>query len=84
VIEDAEQKLSPRLRWLLERLWQEWKQMEIDIQAITDEIERISNGRKISSSSCPAWAPMDILRTEPHADRRILANFIRGLRSMRP
>ena len=43
VIEDAEQSLSPRMRWLLERMWQEWKQMEIDIQAITDEIERISN-----------------------------------------
>jgi len=43
MMEDAEQNLSPRLRWLLERLWQEWKQVEIDIQAITDEIERISN-----------------------------------------
>jgi transposase len=42
VMEDAEQNLSPRLRWLLERLWQEWKQVEIDIQTITDEIERIS------------------------------------------
>ncbi len=42
VIEDAEQNLSPRLRWLLERLWQEWKQVEIDIRAMTDEIERIS------------------------------------------
>jgi transposase len=26
VMEDAEQNLSPRLRWLLDRLWQEWKQ----------------------------------------------------------
>ena len=43
VIEDAEQNLSPRLRWLLDRLWQEWKQTEIDIKAITQEIERISN-----------------------------------------
>jgi transposase len=43
VIEDAEQNPTPRLRWLLQRLWQEWKQLEIDIQAITDEIERISN-----------------------------------------
>ncbi len=43
VIEDAEQNLSPRLRWLLTRMWQEWQQLEIDIQAITDEIERISN-----------------------------------------
>src|SRR5690349_5188557 len=43
VIEDAEQNLSLRLRWLLERLWQEWKQVESDVQTITDEIERISN-----------------------------------------
>jgi transposase len=43
VIEDAEQNLSPRLRWLLDRLWQEWKQIQSDVQVITDEIERISN-----------------------------------------
>jgi transposase len=43
VIEDAEQNLSSRLRWLLERLWQEWKQVESDIQTITEEIERLSN-----------------------------------------
>ena len=43
VIEDAEQNLSPRLRWLLDRLWQEWKQIDSDVQVITDELERISN-----------------------------------------
>src|SRR5246127_976516 len=43
VIEDAEQNLSPALRWLLDRLWQEWEQTEIDIEAISDEIERIRN-----------------------------------------
>lgn len=43
VIEDAEQNLSPRLRWLLNRLWQEWKQIDSDVQVITDELERISN-----------------------------------------
>ena len=43
VIEDAEQNLTPRLRWLLDRLWQEWKQTEIEIKALTEEIERISN-----------------------------------------
>src|SRR6516162_8930802 len=50
VIEDAEQSLSSRLRWLLERLWQEWKQVEIDIKAITEEIERISQ----ENALCPA------------------------------
>jgi len=43
VLEDAEQNLSPRLRWLLDRLWQEWKQIELDIKTLTEEIERISN-----------------------------------------
>jgi hypothetical protein len=43
VIEDATENLSPRLRWLLERLWQEWQQMEIDLKTITDALERISN-----------------------------------------
>ena len=43
VIEDVEQNLSPRMRWLLQRMCQEWKQMEIDIEAVTDEIESISN-----------------------------------------
>lgn len=43
VLEDAEQNLSSRLRWLLQRLWQEWKQLDSDIETITDEIERISN-----------------------------------------
>ena len=42
VVEDCEQNLTPRLRWLLDRLWQEWKQTEIDIATVTDEIERIS------------------------------------------
>ena len=42
VIEDADQNLSSHLRWLLERLWQEWKQLEIDVKTITEEIERIS------------------------------------------
>jgi hypothetical protein len=27
-IEDPEQNLSSRLRWLLDRMWQEWKQIE--------------------------------------------------------
>ena len=40
VIGDAEQNLSPRLRWLLDRMWQEWKQIENEVEAITEEIER--------------------------------------------
>jgi transposase len=42
VIEDAEQNLTARMRWLLERMSEEWKQMEIDIKAVNDEIDRVS------------------------------------------
>ena len=42
VIEDAEQNLTPRMRWLLQRMAEEWKQMEVDIAAVSDEIDRIS------------------------------------------
>ena len=60
MIEDGEQNLSPRLRWLLDRLWQEWKQTEADIQAITDEIERISNddARCRRLRQIPCFAPL--------------------------
>ena len=43
VIEDAEQNLSPRLRWRLDHMWREWKQIETEVQVITQEIERIGD-----------------------------------------
>src|SRR5207244_5256237 len=47
VIEDAEQNLSARLRWLLQRMWQEWEQVERDIKAMTEEIERVSKEKAL-------------------------------------
>jgi hypothetical protein len=47
VIEDADQNPTPRLRWLLDGLWQEWKQVELDIKAMTEEIERISKENRL-------------------------------------
>jgi len=43
ILEDAEQNITPRMRMLLDRVWQEWKQLEIDITAVSEEIERIAN-----------------------------------------
>jgi transposase len=43
IVEDAEQNITPRMRMLLDRVWQEWKPLEIDITAVSEEIERISN-----------------------------------------
>src|SRR3954447_10203930 len=35
ILEDAEQNLTPRMRNLLAQIWQEWKQLELDIESIT-------------------------------------------------
>jgi transposase len=78
VIEDAEQNLSPRLRWLLARMWQEWQQLEIDIQAITDEIERISNEDELCRRlrQIPGFGPL--VSTAPVAAIGNGAAFRRG------
>lgn len=60
VIEDAEQNLSTRLRWLLERMWQEWKQVEIDIKGMTEEIKRISEENELCRRlrQIPGFGPL--------------------------
>lgn len=42
ILEDADQNLTPRMRNLLRRVWQEWRQLECDIATASDEIERIA------------------------------------------
>src|SRR6185437_1256191 len=42
LLEDAEANLTPRLRRLMADLWQEWKQLQADIAALDEEMERIS------------------------------------------
>ncbi len=42
ILEDADLKLSPRMRNLLGRLWEEWKQLENDVESASEEIERIA------------------------------------------
>ncbi len=42
VLEDAELNLSPRLRQLLDQLWQEWKALALQIEVISRQIERIA------------------------------------------
>jgi len=60
VIEDAEQNLSSRLRWLLERLWLEWKQVDHDIQTVTEEIERLSEANALCRRlrQIPGFGPL--------------------------
>jgi transposase len=42
ILEDAEQKITPRLRSLLAHLWQEWKSLNGDIECVSDEIDAIA------------------------------------------
>ena len=43
LLEDAEQRLSPRMRRLVDRLWQEWKILEEHIEALSGEIDSIAS-----------------------------------------
>jgi transposase len=41
LLEDGEQNLTPRMRVLLERLWQEWKSLNEEVEGVSDEIDTI-------------------------------------------
>jgi transposase len=43
LLENAESNLTPRLRNLLAQLWQEWTQLEADIESTSEQIESICN-----------------------------------------
>jgi len=43
VLENANENLTPRLRNLVAMLWSEWKHMELQIQEMNNEIERIAS-----------------------------------------
>src|SRR5271165_647689 len=66
LLEDAEQRLSPRMRRLVDRLWQEWKALEEQIEALSGEIDSIARMRRASDYwmfpvsgplSKPLWLP---------------------------
>jgi transposase len=43
LLEDAEQGLSPRMRRLVDRLWQEWKTLEEQVKELSGEIDGIAS-----------------------------------------
>ena len=43
LLEDADQNLTPRMRNLLAHLWEEWKQLESDVESISSEIGTIAD-----------------------------------------
>ena len=43
ILEDAELNLSPLMRQLLDQLWQEWKAVEEQIEAMNRTIARIAD-----------------------------------------
>jgi transposase len=43
VLENANENLTPRMRNLVAMLWSEWKELELQIVEINDEVERIAS-----------------------------------------
>jgi len=42
ILEDAEQNLTPRMRKVLAHLWQEWKDLNAEIDSVSNEIDSIA------------------------------------------
>lgn len=89
VLEDAEAALSLRMRTLLDRLWQEWRRLEEEIESLTKEIRRIAN----ENADCrrlmqipgigPWWRQAWWRRPVPGRDSRAAATWRLGLGSYR-
>jgi transposase len=43
ILEDADSNLTPRMRNLVDQLWQEWKQLEFDIATVSKQIDTIAS-----------------------------------------
>jgi transposase len=43
LLEEADQNLTPRMRCLLDHLWQEWKQLNSHIERVSDDIDAIAS-----------------------------------------
>ena len=43
ILENADEDLTPRMRNLLAMLWNEWKDLELQIEEMNDEVERIAS-----------------------------------------
>ena len=43
ILDNADEDLTPRMRNLLAMLWNEWKDLELQIEAMNDEVERIAS-----------------------------------------
>ena len=43
VLENADENLTPRMRNLVAMLWSEWKELELQIAEMNDEVERIAS-----------------------------------------
>ena len=43
ILENADERLTPRMRSLLDFLWQEWKHLQSQIESLTEDLEKIAS-----------------------------------------
>ena len=43
ILENADEKLTTRMRRLLDFLWQEWKHLQLQIESLSEDLEQIAN-----------------------------------------
>ena len=70
ILENADENLTPRMRNLLALLWNEWKDLELQIVEMNDEVEQIASSdaactrlRQIPGIGPLVWQPRSSLRS---------------------
>lgn len=43
ILENADERLTARMRRLLDFLWQEWKHLQLQIESLSEDLEKIAN-----------------------------------------
>src|SRR5207244_11486617 len=43
ILENADEKLTARMRRLLDFLWQEWKHLQLQIESLSEDLEQIAS-----------------------------------------
>src|SRR2546430_3623289 len=58
ILENAEEKLSTRMRRLLDFLWQEWKHLQLQIESLNEDVEQIASQDEVCArlQQIPGWA----------------------------
>lgn len=55
ILENADEKLTARMRRLLDFLWLEWKHLQLQIESLSKDLEKIASSDELQSAPADPW-----------------------------